>query len=258
MPKRLRVQPGVWFIVCGFSTVFALLRKLKLEMAARLKVGDNTAGKIFRSLYMSDRVSFEKDVHLAMKDWLLLGLWDTLDTETLTTFKKKTLRVSTKCWPHGLQTDGNLTWLYHNHITFSGNVPKWADWNWHCERYGDLFQSHFYYLLIGAHPAGGSEACCSRLLCRGSNRGTVYKHHYFECGNYARNGILFQNRARSLYNEMIAEGEHFFPLQVLEDILEKPSGMWVGLFDTCLFELGLKLSILHEVRRIVTMASVMS
>ena len=44
VPKRLRVQPGVWFIVCGFSTVFALLRKLKLEMAARLKVGDRYCG----------------------------------------------------------------------------------------------------------------------------------------------------------------------------------------------------------------------
>ena len=50
LPKRIRVQPGVWFIVCGFTTVFALLRKLKLEMAARLKVGDNKAGRIFRGL----------------------------------------------------------------------------------------------------------------------------------------------------------------------------------------------------------------
>ena len=79
VPKGLRVQPGVWFIVCGFSTVFALLRKLKLEMAARLKVGDNKAGKIFRSLYMSDRGSFERDVHSALNEWLLLWLWGTLD-----------------------------------------------------------------------------------------------------------------------------------------------------------------------------------
>ena len=41
-------------------------------------------------------------------------------------------------------------------------------------------------------------------------------------------------------------------------ILNKHSGMWVGLFDTSLFELGLKLSILHEVHRIVTMGSMMS
>ena len=34
--------------------------------------------------------------------------------------------------------------------------------------------------------------------------------------------------------------------------------MWIGLFDTCLFELGLKLPILLELHRIVTMASVMS
>ena len=73
----------------------------------------------------------------------------------------------------------------------------------------DLFQSHFYYLLIGAHPAGGSEACCSRLLCRGSNKGLVYQHHYFECGDYIRNRMFFQNRARSLYKEMVVEGQFF-------------------------------------------------
>ena len=57
---------------------------------------------------------------------------------------------------------------------------------------------------------------------------------------------------------MIEDGNHFFPTPVLDDILEKPSGMWVGLFDNCFFELGLKLSVLHQLDRIVTMASVMS
>ena len=258
VPKGLRVRPGVWFIVCGFTTVFAMLRKLKLEMAARLKVGDNRAGKIFRSLYMSDRGLLERDVHSALKEWLLLGLWNTLDSSTLAPFKKKILKVSRKCWPQGLRTDGNLTWLYHNHMVFSGNVPEWADWNWHIGKGMDLFQSHFYCLLIGAHPAGGNEACCLRLLCGGRNRGTVYQHHYFECGDYIRNRMFFQNRARRLYNEMIEDGHHFFPLRVLDDILVKPSGMWVGLFDNCFFELGLKLSVLHELHRIMTMASVMS
>ena len=98
------MQPGVWFVLCGFTSVFALLRKLELEMAARLKVGDNKAGRIFRSLYKSNKGSFERDVHLALKDWLILGLWDTLDTKTLSTFKNKTLKISKKCWPQGLQT----------------------------------------------------------------------------------------------------------------------------------------------------------
>ena len=196
--------------------------------------------------------------HSALKEWLLLWLWDTLDTKTLSTFKNKTLKVSKKCWPQGLQTGGNLAWLYHNHMVFSGNVPKWADWNWCNKRDKDLFKLHFYYLLIGAHPAGGSEACCLRLLCRGSNKGMVYQHHYFECGDYVRNRMFFQNRARGLYNKMIVDGQYYFPQRVLDDILQEPSGMWIGLFDTCLFELGLKLPILHELHRIVTMASVMS
>ena len=67
---------------------------------------------------MSSRGSFERDVHVALKDWQLLALWDTLDAETLTAFKKKILKVSKKCWPQGLQTDGNLAWLYHNHKGF--------------------------------------------------------------------------------------------------------------------------------------------
>ena len=220
VPKGIRVQPGVWFVVCGFTSVFALLRKLKLEMAAGLKVGDNKAGRIFRSLYRSNKGSFERDVHLALKDWLLLGLWDILDTKTLSTFKNKTLKISKKCWPQGLQRDGNLAWLYHNHMVFSGNVPNWADWNWYNKRDKELFKLHFYYLLIGAHPAVGSEACCSRLLCRGSKKGMVYQHHYFEFGDNVRNRMFFQNRARGLYNEMIVDGHYFFPRRVLDDILE--------------------------------------
>ena len=60
VPKRFKVRPGIWFMVCGFPTVFSLLRKLKLEMAARLKVADKKAGWVFQSLYMSDRVHLKK------------------------------------------------------------------------------------------------------------------------------------------------------------------------------------------------------
>ena len=179
VPKRLKVQSGVWFIVCGFPTVFALLRKLKLEMAARLKVADNKAGRVFQNLYMSDRGSFEKDVHLALNEWLLLGLWDRVDSESIACFKRKVLKVSIKCWPQGLQMNGNLTWLYHNHIVFSGNVPMWADWDWPIGKDMEVFQTQFYCLLAGLHPAGGSNAFCSRLLCKNRNKGLVYQHHFF-------------------------------------------------------------------------------
>ena len=51
-------------------------------------------------------------------------------------------------------------------MVFSGNAPKLADWNWYNDWDKDLFQSHFYYLLIGAHPAEGSEAC-AQGFCAG-------------------------------------------------------------------------------------------
>ena len=76
VPKRFKVQPSIWFVVCGFPCVFALLRKLKLDLAARLKICDNRAGKIFRNLYMSDRGFFEEDIHQALDEWLLTGFWD--------------------------------------------------------------------------------------------------------------------------------------------------------------------------------------
>ena len=93
IPKRFKLRPGIWFVICGFPTVFALLRKLKLEMGARLKIADNKAGRIFQSLYLSDRGSFESDVHLALKESLLLRSWDRLDTDTLPSFKRKVLNV---------------------------------------------------------------------------------------------------------------------------------------------------------------------
>ena len=258
VPKRLKLKPGVWFMACGFPSVFALLRKLKLDMAGRLKVGDNKAARIFQNLYASDRGSFESDVHVALKEWLLLGLWGTLKAETLKAFKSKISILSKKCWPEDLQMKGNLTWLYHNHRVFSGNVPMWADWVWPKGQDMNVFQSHFHCLLLGEHPAGGSEASCVRLLCRSKNKGPIYNHHFFECGNYLRNRIYFQNCARNMYDELVADGNGGIPRCVIDEVLEKPCGMWVGLFEPCLFEFGLKLSSLHELHRIVTIANVMS
>ena len=87
-------------------------------------------------------------------------LWDSLDKKTLTNFEKKVLRISRKCWPKDLQMTGNLTWLYHNHSVFSGNVPLWADWEWPMSKDRNVFITHFYSLLTSQNPAGGSDACC--------------------------------------------------------------------------------------------------
>ena len=198
------------------------------------------------------------DVQVALNEWLLLGLWDRLDTESLACFKRKVLKVSMKCWPQGLQMNGNLTWLYHNHIVFSGNVPLWADWDWPNGKDMEEFQTHFYCLLTGLHPAGGSNACCARLLCKNRNKGSVYQHHFFECGDHSRNRSFFQDGVRRLYNDSVSGGHCDLPHSVVDEILKKPCGMWVGLFDQCLFGLGLRLRNLHELHRIVTMASVLS
>ena len=140
----------------------ALLRLMKLNMAARLKVGDNRAGRIFRSLYVSDKGSFERDVEAALKEWLLIHKWEGLTEDTILAFKKKALKVARRCWPKSLQMNGNLSWLYHNHRAYSGNVPVWADRKLPDGKNMALFQEHFYSLLVGQHPAGGSHACCSR------------------------------------------------------------------------------------------------
>ena len=168
VPKRFKLRSGIWPVICGFPTVSALLRKLKLDMGARLKVADNRAGRIFRCLYSEDKGSFEDGVYLALKEWLLLGLWESLNSDTIANFKRKVSRVSMKCWPKNLPMNGNLTWLHHNHRAYSGNVPMWADWEW--PKGKDVFRNHFHCLLIGKHPAGGNDARCFRILCRGKKR----------------------------------------------------------------------------------------
>ena len=157
VPKKANVLPGVWSVVCGHPPVPALLRQLKLEMAARLKVSENRAGHIFRSLYLQDRGSFEDEVYLALKEWLLLGLWDRLTLATLNAFKMKIRKIARKCWPQSLPKNGNLSWLYHNHWIYSGNVPSWADWKWPRRKDIDSFKTQFYCLLTGQHSAGGEQ-----------------------------------------------------------------------------------------------------
>ena len=61
-----------------------------------------------------------------------------------------------------------------------------------------------------------------------------------------------------MYEELVAEGNCGISWNVVDEILKKPGGMWIGLFDPALFELDLKLSSLHKLHRIVTIASVLS
>ena len=86
----------------------------------------------------------------------------------------------------------------------------------------------------------------------------MYLHHYFKCVDSRRNSEFFKNGVKSIYNKYLNDGHDDNPLTVIDKILESPCGMWFGLFDPCLFELGLKLKSLHELHRIVTMASVLS
>ena len=113
-------------------------------------------------------------------------------------------------------------------------------------------------MLTGLDPAGGSNACCARLLCKNRNKGSVYQHHFFECVDHSRNRSFFQDCVKRLYNDSVSVGHCDFPHSVVDEILKKPCGMWVGLFEQGLFGLGLKLWNLHELHRIVTMASVFS
>ena len=181
-----------------------------------------------------------------------------MSAKTLTIFKKKVMRLSKKGWHRNLRTDGNLSWLYHNHSVFSGNMPMWADWDWPKGKSMEKFQTHFYCLLIGQHPAAGEEACCSHVRCQGKGKGSVYLHHYFQCVDFCRNCSFFRDGVKIKYEQYLKDGNDDIPPNVIEKILERPCGMWVGLFDPSLFDLGLKLRSLHELHRIVTISSVLS
>ena len=63
---------------------------------------------------------------------------------------------------------------------------------------------------------------------------------------------------KSMFNDYASAGNHDIPITIINKIITKPSGMWVGLFDTCFFDLGLRLKSAHELHRIVTISSVLS
>ena len=256
-PKGAKPHSGIWSVICGFPPVHAFLRQEKLKLAARLKVACHRAGNIFRNMLELDKGSFETDTLVAVNEWLLYKHWNSLNLNTLSAFRKKVERIAKKCWPMELPKDGLLGWLHHNHSVYSGNVPSWADWSWPDSgkyRMGD-FQSHFYFLLIGQHPAWGNRAICRRAECKSKNYGTIYNHHFFDCENYIKNRVFFCHTARRLFKDSQVK---LLPLYILENILLEPCSMWIGLIDVNLFNLGLRIEMIHEFHRICTVASVLS
>ena len=163
-----------------------------------------------------------------------------------------------KCWPDNLQKTRNLSWLYHNHRVFSGNVPMWADWEWPESKDIEVCKLHLYSLLIGKHPAGGSEASCSNLLCKDHIIGPIYKHHFFDCAEHTKNRRFFRDSVKRMYNEYVKDGNQDIPASIINGILLRPCPMWVGLFESSIFDRGLKLSSAHELLRIMTISSVLS
>ena len=194
---------------------------------------------------------------MAINEWRLTKQWNTLNVNTLLAFRRKIHRIAKKCWPRDLPKDGQLGWLYHNYSVYSGNVPNWADWSWpetEKQTMGKV-QTHFYFLLIGRHPAWNKEAICQNAGCKGKSRDTIYRHHFFDCEKYKNNRTVFRHTARRLFLESQVE---LLPLNVIEDILSEPCSMWIGLIDLKLFNLGLRIGIIHELHRICIIASVSS
>ena len=70
-PTSKKVCPplSIWLAICGFPPVLSFLRQLKLEMAARLKLADHKAGRVFRALSEEENGIFENDTKVAELQW---------------------------------------------------------------------------------------------------------------------------------------------------------------------------------------------
>ena len=106
-------------------------------------------------------------------------------------FKKKVKRVAKKQWPHDLAKTCQLSWLYHNHRCYSGNMPVFANWIWPQGTSWEKLKRHFIMLLSGLHPAGGNNAICAHSLCNAKKPNDVYRHHFFECVCFESISIYF-------------------------------------------------------------------
>ena len=117
------------------------------------------------------------------------------------------------------------------------------------------FESHFYCLLTGIHPAFGGDGKCRRFECQGANSGSLYEHHFFDCESSSGNCNFFKEKALTLFEASTVKG---LSLSILNLIISKPSTWWIGLIDTKVFDLCPKIAQVHELHRIVTTASVLS
>ena len=63
---------------------------------------------------------------------------------------------------------------------------------------------------------------------------------------------------KPMFNRYVNDGNRDIPVSLINRILLSPCGMWVGLFDKCLFDGGLRLKSAHELHRIVTISSILS
>ena len=151
-----------------------------------------------------------------------------------------------------------MSWIYQNFSVYSGNMPPWADWDWRVNKELKKAEAHFVALVTGLHPAGGAKALCCHTVCRKNPGNSVYKHHYFDCPAHISNRIFFVKAARCLYFESPNLNTSRLQLSLLESVLAKPSPFWVGLVDQSLFLNGLKLRAIHELHRILIMASISS
>ena len=151
-----------------------------------------------------------------------------------------------------------MSWLYKNYCSCSGNMPSWADWNWKANKELKRSEPHFVALVTGLHPVGSLKATCCHDLCKNKPGDSVYHHHFFASSEKVSNRIFFLSSARSLFADSKVTSGSVLQLSVLEVVLEKPSPMWVGLVDQKLFSSGLKLRAIHELHRILTMASISS
>ena len=98
--------PGIWTAICGFPCVESFLSQEKILMAARLMVGDNKAGRIFRGLIKGDHGSFEGDVTKVLSSWSLENMWGQLSKDNLLLLKLNVKRFAKKQWPMGLSKVG--------------------------------------------------------------------------------------------------------------------------------------------------------
>ena len=199
IPSGVKINPGLWTVICGVTPVSSFLRQEKLLMAARLWVGDFKAARIFRGLFKCGGGSFERDVKKALIDWSLKKAWDEISKENVLKFKKKVKRIAKKQWPRGLGRDGQLTWLYHNHRCHAGNMPMLADWIWPEGKSMVRFKSHFVFLVTGLNPAGGNKSVSAHPLCKLDSPDSVYHHHFFECVDYDSNSSFFRDYAHQLF-----------------------------------------------------------